>query len=123
MTRLRWNVTDTNTQETYRTYIGGFSVVGLPSLTHGTSPLVSWGLTAINPDVSDVYVEKIKDNLYLSSNDEWVPVDTKTEMIKVRFGSDVELPLRFTRNGVVITNELLDGAAHDLVPWVSKDIL
>jgi penicillin G amidase len=92
-------------------------------LTHGTSPLVSWGLTAINPDVSDVYVEKIKENLYLSANDEWVQVDTKTETIKVRFGSDVELPLRFTRNGVVITDELLDGAAHDLVPWVSKDIL
>lgn len=123
MTRLRWNVTDVETGETYRTYIGGFSVVGSPSLTHGRSPIVSWGLTAINPDVSDVFVEYIKDDQYLSANDQWKPLDTKTEIIKVRFGADVQLPLRFTRNGVIISSELLDGAAHDLVPWVSRDIL
>lgn len=68
MTRLRWNVTDVETGETYRTYIGGFSIVGSPAITHGRSPIVSWGLTAINPDVSDVFVEYIKDDThYLSS--------------------------------------------------------
>lgn len=58
----------------------------------------------------------------MSSNKEWVPLESKMETIKVRFGSDVELPLKFTRNGVIISNDFLDGSAHDLCPWVSKDI-
>jgi len=73
---------------------------------------VSWGLTAINPDVSDVFVEFVNDiEHYLGSNEKWMPFAKHTEKIKVRFGSDVELQLRFTRNGVVISDDLLEGAA------------
>lgn len=29
---------------------------------------------------------------------------------------------RFTRNGVLLPNDILEGSAHDLMPWVSSDI-
>jgi acyl-homoserine lactone acylase PvdQ len=55
--RLGWN--DPTTGE--RTGITGGSLVGSPAFTFGRTPYVSWGTTAVNPDVIDLYVETIKD--------------------------------------------------------------
>lgn len=74
MTRLRWNVTDVLTGETSRTYLAGATVVGTPTFSHGRSPLLSFGLTAINPDVSDLFVEYLKDDQYMTSGQEWTPL-------------------------------------------------
>ena len=122
MTRLRWNVTDIETGETYRTYLAGASLLGSPVMTHGRSPIVAWGLTAINPDVSDLFVEYFREDHYLTSEQTWAAFETRTETIKVRFGSDYELETRHTRNGVVIPSDFIDGSAHDLMPWISKDV-
>lgn len=57
------------------------------------------------------------------------PVDGKfkdftivKEVIKTRMSADVELELKFTRNGVVIPHELLDKGANDLMMWVPRDV-
>jgi penicillin G amidase len=55
-------------------YMAGASLVGAPSMTHGRTPYVAWGCTAINPDVTDLYIEQIADDKYLSSNQEWKPI-------------------------------------------------
>jgi penicillin G amidase len=96
MTRLRWNVTDVITGETYRTYLVGATVVGTSTITHGRTPIMGWGLTAINPDITDLFVEQIKDDTYLSAENTWTKLKTQIETIKVRFGSDVTLPIRYT---------------------------
>lgn len=123
MTRLRYNITDPDTNEQTRTYLAGASIVGTPSFTHGASPVASFGLTAINPDVSDLFVEHIKDDQYLTSNGkEWAPLDIVTDTIKVRFGSDIKLETKRTRNGVLLPMDYLQGPVKDLLPWVSKDV-
>lgn len=68
MTRLRWNVTNSLTGETFRTSVIGASLIGSPIMTHGRSPFVAWGVTAINPDVTDIYVEFIRVDKYLSTD-------------------------------------------------------
>lgn len=43
-------------------------------------------MTAINPDVTDLYIEHIKDDKYLTSNgQEWEPLNIYHETVKVRF--------------------------------------
>jgi len=32
---------------------------------------MSWGVTAINPDISDVFVEYLRDERFLSTNKTW----------------------------------------------------
>jgi len=92
--RLRWNTTEEVTGEQYRAFLGGFSIVGTPSFTYGVSSVASFGLTAINPDISDLFVEKIQDGKYLTANGEkWEPLHYTSETIKVRFGSDVKLDI------------------------------
>jgi penicillin amidase len=46
-------------------YIVGGSVVGIPMFSYGRSKGYAWGPTALNPDNSDLYVEKVKGNQYL----------------------------------------------------------
>ena len=81
MIRVAWK--DPATGE--RTYIAGGSLVGSPTYTFGRTPHLSWGTTAVNPDVVDLYVETIKDDKYLYEG-EWRNLETREEVIKVRFG-------------------------------------
>ena len=67
------------------------------------TPKLSWGLTAINPDVADLFLEQVKDGNYLTNDGkDWAPLEVRTELIKVRFGSEVTLKVQKTRNGVIL---------------------
>ena len=45
-------------------YIIGGSVVGLPVISYGRSANYAWGATAVNPDNSDLFVEKVEGDKY-----------------------------------------------------------
>ena len=44
-----------------KSYIAGGSLVGTPSVSYGRTKFLAFGLTALNPDVIDLYQETIKD--------------------------------------------------------------
>ena len=75
--RISWNETTIEETETgpveksYRTYIAGHSVLGLPIFSHMKTPFVAGGLTALNPDSMDLFLEEVKDEKYLSSEGTW----------------------------------------------------
>ena len=93
-------------------YIVGTAMVGTSAISHGRSPYAAWGVTALNPDVVDIFVESLdSEGNYRASEDQWSPIETYTEIIKVRFGSDIHFPVRYTKNGVILPNEFLDGSA------------
>ena len=125
MTRTTWNELNEKTNEKYKTYTVGFSVVGLPFFSYARSPNGAFGLTALSPDTLDIWAEKVdKDkNQYLD------PVTGKyedfyivKETIKTRFSKDVVLELKFTRNGVIIDHEILARAANDIIPWIPREV-
>jgi len=90
-------------------------------MTHGKSEFVSWGATSLNPDVSDLYVEYIKNGQYMAGNrDTWEKIEETSEVIKVRFGEDIDFKIRFTRNGVLLPSSWIDGSASALQPWISN---
>lgn len=107
-----------------RTSIIGATVVGTSMFSHGRSPYVAWGVTAINPDVSDVYIEELKErNQYRTTKDKWADLKIVKDTIKVRFGSPYEFEIKKTENGVLIPNDLLDGSAGSLIPWIDNYVL
>ena len=58
--------------------MAGASLVGLPSITHGRTPIMAWGVTAINPDIEDIFVEYINEGThYMTSEKKWEPLDIK----------------------------------------------
>ena len=123
VTRLSWKKHE-NSDSTEKISITCASITGTVLLTHGRSKIAAWGVTALNPDVTDLFVEYLRVDTYLSKNKTgWEEIKTKKEIIKVRFGEDVEMTLKFTRNGVLLPMDFIDGTASDLMPWIHSDLL
>jgi penicillin amidase len=87
--------------------VRGYSFAGAPGVIIGHNDRIAWGLTNVNPDVQDLYVERLNPeniNQY-EVNGEWVDMETVYEEITVQ-GRDkpVVLPVRETRHGPIITD-------------------
>ncbi len=85
----------------------GFSFAGTPGLPIGHNNAIAWGQTTSNPDVQDLYIEKINPdnpNQYEYMG-QWEEMTVITEVIKVNGGEDIILPVRITRHGPIITEQ------------------
>ena len=112
--------------EEYKTYLIGGTIIGLPAFLYGRSPFAAWGVTALNPDVIDLFVEDIneKDDTYFDAQTgKYEPFIVYEDTIKVRFGSDVKVVHKVTRNGVLFSHDLLDEQAGEAVPWIPREVL
>jgi len=84
----------------------GFSFAGAPGVIIGHNDRIAWGFTNVGPDVMDLYIEKINPenpNQY-QVNGEWVDMDVRTEVIRIAGGGSVEITIRSTRHGPVISD-------------------
>ncbi|MBT7781936.1 MAG: penicillin acylase family protein, partial [Anaerolineae bacterium] len=84
----------------------GFSFAGVPGVVIGHNANIAWGFTNVGPDVMDLFIEKVNpDNAnQYEANGEWVNFETRTETIHVSGGESVELTIRSTRHGPVISD-------------------
>jgi hypothetical protein len=46
----------------------------MPIFSHIRTPFLAGGVTSMNPDVADIFVEEVKDGKYLSSDGNWKEV-------------------------------------------------
>ncbi|WP_214109316.1 penicillin acylase family protein [Acrocarpospora catenulata] len=99
--------------------VAGFTFSGLPGVVIGHNHRVAWGFTNLGPDVTDLYVERIQGETYQTETG-WVPFQTLTEQIKVAGGAPVELKVRSTRHGPIIS-EVLESAGKSL-PGAGKNL-
>ncbi|MBZ9714833.1 penicillin acylase family protein [Deinococcus multiflagellatus] len=82
----------------------GASIPGLPAIVIGRNDRVAWGVTNVNPDVQDLYLEP-----------EGAPLRSRTETIRVKGQPDVTLTVRESAHGPVISG----AGADDLGPRVA----
>ena len=108
--------------------VAGFSFAGVPGVVIGHNANIAWGFTNTGPDVMDLYIEKVNPdnpNQY-EVNGEWVDFETRMETIAVSGGEAVELTVRSTRHGPVISDtygDLMDEGDPDdpdFVPFREK---
>ncbi len=86
--------------------VAGFSFAGVPGVIIGHNERIAWGFTNVGPDVMDLYIEKINPanpNQY-EVNNQWVNMTVHTETIKVGGGDPVQLTVRTTRHGPIISD-------------------
>ncbi|WP_339097572.1 penicillin acylase family protein [Deinococcus sp. VB343] len=72
----------------------GASIPGLPAIVIGRNERVAWGVTNVNPDVQDLYLEP-----------PGTPLSSRTEVIKVKGQPDVTLTVRESRHGPIISGQ------------------
>jgi penicillin G amidase len=85
--------------------VAGFSFAGVPGVVIGHTDRVAWGFTNAGPDVMDLYIEKVNpDNPdQYEVNGKWVDFETRQETINVVGGDPLEITVRSTRHGPVIS--------------------
>ncbi len=96
--------------ETPELSVTGATPPGVPFTILGHNGHVAWGMTSTGGDTQDLFVETVdpRDPAQYLTPDGPLPFETRTEIIKVKGGDDVELTLRATRHGAVISDILGD---------------
>ena len=89
-------------------HVRGFTFAGTPGVVVGHNDRIAWGVTNLNPDVQDLYIERINPenpNQY-EVNGRWVDMKIHREEIRVHHQDDpVVLLARETRHGPLITDQ------------------
>ena len=85
----------------------GYTFAGVPGVIIGHNARVAWGFTNLNPDVTDLYLEKVKGNDY-EVDGEWRPLAIRTTTINVAGGKPVTLTVRTTNNGPLLSDASTD---------------
>ena len=100
--------------------VSGFSFSGVPGVVIGHNERIAWGFTNLTTDVTDLYLEKIQDGQYWRDG-ALVPLEERTETLEVAGGDDVELTIRSTVNGPILSGLSDDFDAIAADPYTGTD--
>ena len=83
--------------------VTGFTFPGLTGVVIGANDTIAWGFTNLGPDVVDLYLERIDgDAAIVDGRPE--PLEVRTETIRVAGGEDVEITVRSSRHGPLLSD-------------------
>ena len=115
----------------------GATLPGLPFVVLGRTDKVAWGFTNTGPDVQDLYLEQINPanpkqyripSVLVGGPPAWADFKTRNEIIKVKDQPDVQMTVRESRHGPVLSDaqkshgELLDTSKYVLaLRWGALD--
>jgi penicillin amidase len=86
--------------------VTGFSFAGMLGVIIGHSDRIAWGVTNVEPDVMDLYIEKINPqnpNQY-EVNGKWVDMQLLPEIIQVAGSQPITQTVRYTRHGPILSD-------------------
>ena len=94
----------------------GVSFPGVPGVVLGHNARIAWGATNTDPDVEDLFVEKLDpaDPAHYLFRGKSVAFTVRHETIKVAGGPDVKLDVRETRHGPILND--VDPRLADAAP-------
>ncbi len=98
--------------------VSGFSFTGMPGVVIGHNREIAWGMTNLDPDVSDLYLESVIGHTYLYDGRR-LPLVERDEVIRVRGQSSRVFTVRSTRHGPLlsdVSSELSSVGANAEVP-------
>jgi penicillin amidase len=85
--------------------VSGFSFAGFPGVVVGHNAQIAWGITNLGPDVTDFFLEAVADDTYLRDGVQ-VPLEQRTEVIAVAGAEPVEITVRSTVHGPIVSGVL-----------------
>ncbi|MEM8535552.1 MAG: penicillin acylase family protein, partial [Chloroflexota bacterium] len=99
----------------------GATFPGVPGVIIGRNNHIAWGVTNTGPDVQDLYIERVNDQNEAEYNGTWEPMQIIPETIKVDGQADVEINIRITRNGPIISDVVEDIDEPLAFRWTALD--
>lgn len=103
--------------------VAGASLPGVPGVIIGRNRHLAWGLTSLNPDVQDLYIERFdpKRPDMVRYEDAWEPVQVVAEEIGLKDGEPLAWAARATRHGPLISDVLADAPQPLALRWTALD--
>jgi penicillin amidase len=99
--------------------VSGFSFSGLPGVVIGHNSSISWGFTNLDPDVMDLYLERLSGNSALYKG-QLQPLQLRTEEFKIAGQKEPErIVVRESRHGPLISD--IDDDAKEAGELAAKD--
>ena len=92
--------------------LSGATLPGIPGVIIGHNDRIAWGVTSLEPDVQDLFVETVDpaDPSRYRHRGAWKSFSVRSETIRVRGGPDVALAVRESIHGPIVT-DVFGGAA------------
>jgi len=87
--------------------VSGFSFAGLPGVVIGHNQQIAWGMTNLDPDVSDFFLEQVRGGTY-QRDGKYVALEERTETIKIAGEGDHTMSVRSTVHGPLISEAVKD---------------
>src|SRR5205085_5132214 len=89
----------------------GATVPGVPGVLLGRNERIAWSATNTGPDVQDLYLERLDAAARYRTPDGWREFETRREIIRVKGAPEVELTVRASRHGPVISDVVATASA------------
>jgi len=103
--------------------VAGVTLPGMPYVIVGHNQRIAWGFTNVGPTVTDVYIENFNAQGTYQTPGGWVQPEHRAEVIHVKGKPDVNVDVKITRHGPVIT-EIVPGETRPLaLRWTLYDRL
>jgi penicillin amidase len=104
----------------------GFSFAGMPLVIIGHNARIAWGISSMNGDVQDLYVETFdKSGKYLADRaaDDWRAPQIIKESIPLPGGRTAPLEVKVTRHGPILNDVMPDlkGKPAVALRWIAND--
>lgn len=93
--------------------VSGWTMAGLPGVFIGHNEQIAWGFTNLGPDVTDLVLHQVTGETYLFDGQQ-LPLEIRRETIDVAGGNPVEIAVRATRDGPIISG-ITDIPLYDAV--------
>jgi penicillin G amidase len=86
--------------------VAGFSFAGFPGVVIGHNGAIAWGITNMGADVTDFFIERVRDNTWQRDRaaETWEPLEVREETIRVAGGSPIDLEVRSTAHGPLVSS-------------------
>ncbi len=83
--------------------VSGFTFAGMPGVVIGHNRDIAWGMTNLDPDVTDLFLEKVNGKTYLYDGKQ-VPLVERDEVIRIAGESSKLITVRSTRHGPLLSD-------------------
>ncbi|MCU0492122.1 MAG: penicillin acylase family protein [Chloroflexaceae bacterium] len=99
----------------------GATFPGGPGVQIGHNRFIAWGVTTINVDSQDLYIEQVNERNQALYQGIWEPLQVVTETIKVKGQPDVNLTVRSSRHGPLLSDLVHPAGPALAVRWTGHD--
>jgi penicillin G amidase len=99
----------------------GATVPGVPGVAIGHNGYISWGLSTVNVDSQDLYIEHVNERNEAEFRGAWQPLVIVPETIKVKGKPDVTLSVRISRHGPLISDVINPAGQPLALRWTGND--